>query len=213
MHSPGRSRVHQAGAARVDDVVPLRRNENPKDFLVNRSAAAAVTVAALAVTACGSQHAATTPPSAAPTTATAAPASPSAAAAPAVTDGNITLSGQGRFLPAGPFTIKPLYCGPFTAAQKTQFGTSAAGGLIYTYTNTSNSLTGSAIVHADFTNGGAVAGDNVAGSLSPVGPGQSATGSVDAVGNGGQGLTFTGCELMQYAVQTISGNLPVSYAP
>ena len=139
-----------------------------------------------------------------------------AALSPAVIDGNITLSAQGRSLPPGPFVIKPVYCGRFTAAQQNQFGTTATGGLIYQYTNTSSTLTGAAVVQANVTEGSTVAGNNVAGAgnLSPVGPGQSATGEVDAVGGGGQNLVFTGCELMEYAVNTSSsGTLPVSYAP
>lgn len=109
--------------------------------------------------------------------------------------------------------ITPVYCGKLSASQQAQFKTTAAGGLIYRYANHSATLTGEAKVLAGFTDGTAVAGENYAGSLPAVAPGKSAEGEVDAIGISGQDLTFTGCEVMSYAlVTTTSGVDPVSYA-
>jgi hypothetical protein len=113
----------------------------------------------------------------------------------------------------GPMAITPVYCGKLSAAQQEQFGTTAAGGLIYRYANRSNTLTGAAKLFAGFTDGTTVAGENYAGSLPNIAPGQSAEGEVDAIGISGQDLKFTGCEIMSYAlITTTSGVDPVSYA-
>jgi hypothetical protein len=113
----------------------------------------------------------------------------------------------------GPMTITPVYCGKLSAAQRKQFGTTAAGGLIYRYANNSSTLTGAAKLFAAFTDGTTQAGENYAGNLPDIAPGQSAEGEVDAIGIEGQDLTFTGCEVISYAlVTTTSGVDPVSYA-
>jgi phage protein D len=109
--------------------------------------------------------------------------------------------------------ITPVYCGKLSAAQRQQFGTTAAGGLIYRYANHSGTLSGAAKLFAGFTNGATTAGENYAGSLPDIAPGQSAEGEVDAIGISGQNLAFTGCEVLSYAlVTTDSGVDPVSYA-
>jgi hypothetical protein len=108
--------------------------------------------------------------------------------------------------------ITPLYCGKLSAAQQSQFGTTAAGGLIYRYANKSTGEAGSAKLAVGFTAGGSIAGENYAGTLPPVSSGQSAEGEVDAVGISGEDLTFSGCELMSYALVTDATVDPVSYA-
>jgi hypothetical protein len=113
----------------------------------------------------------------------------------------------------GPMAITPVYCGKLSAAQQKQFGTTAVGGLIYRYANNSDTLTGAAKLFAGFTDGTTEAGENYAGNLPDIAPGQSAEGEVDAIGIEGQDLTFTGCEVISYAlVTTTSGVDPVSYA-
>jgi hypothetical protein len=109
-------------------------------------------------------------------------------------------------------TITPLYCGKLSAAQQQRFGTTSAGGLIYRYTNHSAGVTGAAKLYVGFTAAGAVAGENYAGTVASVGPGQSAEGEVDAIGISGQDLAFSGCEVMSYALDTNIGVDPVSYA-
>jgi hypothetical protein len=176
--------------------------------------AAAVLVAAL--TACATQHAPSSHAAAHPHTAAAsASAGPATSpAAQAKARGNISLSGQARYLPAGPFRITPVYCGKFTAAQQNQYGTNAAGGLVYEYANMSNSLTAAPNLSANFLDGGTVAGNNVTGAPTTISPGQNATGEIDAVGGSGQNLTFTSCELMDYGLITEgSGAAPGTYAP
>jgi hypothetical protein len=112
----------------------------------------------------------------------------------------------------GPMKVTAVYCGSLSAAQRQRFGTTAAGGLIYKYANASDSESGSAKLYVGFTNGSGVAGSNYAGTLPAVAPGKSAEGEVDAVGIEGQDLTFTGCELLSYALVTGTGVDPVSYA-
>jgi hypothetical protein len=112
---------------------------------------------------------------------------------------------------AGPMTITPVYCGTFSAAQQQQFGTTATGGFIYKFSNASN-LTAAPKVDVDFTSGSTVDGENVTGDITPVGPGQSATGEVDAVGGSGSDLTFSGCEILSYALVENGSVDPVSYA-
>lgn len=109
-------------------------------------------------------------------------------------------------------TITPMYCGKLSAAQQQRFRTTAAGGLIYRYANHSRGVTGAAKLYVGFTDGTTVAGENYAGTLPDVAPGQSAEGEVDAIGISGQDLKFTGCQVMSYALVTTSGVDPVSYA-
>lgn len=137
--------------------------------------------------------------------ATAAPtsASPTPVVAPSASRNasKILLSTQARTLPPGPFRITPVSCGAYTPAEQAKFGTNAKGGLIYRYTNVSNSLTGAPALTVDFLNGSDVLGANVTGNAPDIGPGQSAEGHVDALDGSGQNLTFTGCELMQYGLR------------
>jgi hypothetical protein len=112
---------------------------------------------------------------------------------------------------AGPMTITPLYCGKLSSAQREQFGTTAAGGLIYRYANHSGT-TGAAKLFVGFSNGSTVAAENYAGQPPSIASGQSAEGEVDAIGIAGQDVTFSGCNVMSYALITSSGLDPVSYA-
>lgn len=105
----------------------------------------------------------------------------------------------------GPFRIQPVSCGKFTKAQQNQFGTNAAGGFVYRYTNTSMSFTGSPQVTVNFTKGTAVEGADVTGTSPSVSPGQSAEAEVDALTGGGGNLTFTGCTPTSYLALTPSG--------
>lgn len=136
------------------------------------------------------------------TTSNPAPAGP--AAAPTAAAGH---------LPPGPFTIRVLHCGKFTGAERNTLGTTAKGGLVYRYTNNSNTLTGAPNLSVNFTAGSTVVGNNVTANANPIGPRRSATGEVDAVGGSGQALRFTGCDLVSYGIVTSSGQLPGSYAP
>ena len=157
--------------------------------------------------------------SASPSAATASPASQSVTPSPSATSAGanqITLSGQGAHLPSGPFKITPVYCGTFTQAQRNTFGTNARGGLIYRYTNESNTLTAAANLSVNFLKGSMVVASNVAGAgnLPSIDPGQSAEGEVDAVGGSGGNIAFSGCEVMDYGLITdSSGALPGTYAP
>jgi hypothetical protein len=137
--------------------------------------------------------------------------SAAATAKPETVAGNITIAPAGTLKP-GPFTITPLYCGKLTAAQQQQFGTTAAGGLIYRYVNGSAATNGDPKLYVAFNDGAAVAGENYGGNLPDIGAGQSAEGEVDAVGITNQDLNFTSCEVMSYALVTSSGVDPVSYA-
>lgn len=157
-----------------------------------------------ATTSAKNSQARPTPTPSAPSPTASASSSPSASgASPSAsrssgTASNITLSGQGRYLPPGPFKITPVKCGRYTAAEKTKLGTNANGGLIFTYTNQGNTLTDSVDLSVNFLNGNNVAGNNVSGATTQIGPGQTATASVDAVGGSGTDLTFSTCEIMQY---------------
>jgi hypothetical protein len=124
--------------------------------------------------------------------------------------GNITIA-RAEGMAAGPMTITPVYCGTLSAAQQAQFGTTAAGGLIYRYANHSGEA-GAAKLYVAFTDGGTVAGENYAGTLPEIASGKSAEAEVDAIGITGQDVTFTGCELESYALEATSGVDPVSYA-
>jgi hypothetical protein len=113
----------------------------------------------------------------------------------------------------GPMTITPVYCGKLSAAQQAQFGTTAAGGLIYTYANSASAgVSGSANLDVGFTNSSGILGSNYASNLHSVPPGKSAEGEVDAIGVQGQDLSFSGCEIMSYALVSSMGVDPVSYA-
>jgi hypothetical protein len=157
-------------------------------WLIGRLAAGTV-LAALAA-GCGSSTPAAHAPSAAP-----------AASVPASSAGAAT----------GPFKIKVLYCGPFSKAQQNQ--NEDYSGLIFKYTNVSNSVVGSPVLSVNFTKGSTVTGSNVNGSEPNISPGQSATADVGAVGDGGQTLKFTGCQPVSCGVQTPAGDLPGTYTP
>jgi hypothetical protein len=144
-------------------------------------------------------------------TATAAAAA-SAGATPSVGTAlaNVTVA-EAAGMAAGPMTITPVYCGALSSAQQAQFGTTAAGGLIYRYANHSGEPA-AAELYVAFTDGTTVAGENGAGTLPEIASGQTAEGEVDAIGITGQDVTFTGCELESYALEATSGVDPVSYA-
>ena len=118
-------------------------------WLIGRLAAGTV-LAALAA-GCGSSTPAAHAPSAAP--AASVPASSAAAA-------------------TGPFKIKVLYCGPFSKAQQNEY--EDYSGLIFKYTNVSDSVVGSPVLSVNFTKGSTVTGSNVNGSEPNISPGQSA---------------------------------------
>jgi hypothetical protein len=174
------------------------------------------TVAALALAGCAAQPSTSSPaspaPTAAPSTAAALPATPSAAPVPGTGLSNVTISAGAQHLPPGPFKITPTHCGRFTRAERNSLGTNAKGGLIYKFTNDSNTLTGAPNLSVNFTDGTTVAGNNVTGNLTSIDPGQSAIGEVDAAGGSGN-LRFTGCVLMVYGIVTNSGGIPGNYAP
>lgn len=113
----------------------------------------------------------------------------------------------------GPMKITLVYCGKFTAAQQSQFGTTAAGGLIYRYANESNSVTAATDVSVNFTDGSTVTATNNAGASLPLTePGQDAPGEVDAVGRLRAEPLIYGYEVMSYSLVMGSGMDPVSYA-
>jgi hypothetical protein len=146
-------------------------------------------------------------------TSTAAPtpsASYSATVKTTAGGGNITIGPADGMVP-GPMTITPIYCGKLSAAQQQQFGTTATGGLIYRYANHSGVIA-AAKLYVGFTEGGTTAGSNYAANPASIASGQSAEGEVDAIGIDGQGVSFTGCELMSYALVSSTGTDPVSYA-
>jgi hypothetical protein len=169
---------------------------------MNRTAVLAAAVLMLAACSSSKHTASVT----APTAAASAPASSPAPTLPA----GVTLSIGGQSLPKGPFQITPLSCGPYTAAQRSQNATSAAGGLTYSYTNTSNTLAGAPSVSVDFTSGPDVMGHNVTHALVEVDPGQTSQGIVDALTGSGGDLSGYDCEVMGYSV----GYSPaVTFAP
>lgn len=69
----------------------------------------------------------------------------------------------------------------------------------------SNSVVGAPNLEVNFTQGSTVVGNNVNGGDAPVRPGQSATDAVGAVGNSGQLLKFTGCQMISYELVTATG--------
>jgi hypothetical protein len=157
--------------------------------MITPRAALVAVFAVLALAGCASMHSTNSP---------AATARPTAVAA---------------HLPPGPFKITPLHCGRFTRAERNTLGTNAQGGMIYRYTNNSNTLTGAPNLSVNFTVGSAVAGNNVTADVNPIGPGQSTIGEVDAEGSSGQNLHFTGCVLMEYDIVIGSGTIPGNYGP
>lgn len=169
--------------------------------------------AAVFLAACSSSPASSssqTPAAPSPTASvTTAAASPPATAK--TIDGNITIAPAGSMAP-GPMVITPLHCGKLTAAQQAEFGTTAAAGFVYRFANHSNTLVAAPKVEVNFTSGTTVSGSNVTGQLTQISPGQSGTGEVDALNGSGGNLSFTGCQVMSYAVVTSSGVDPVSFA-
>jgi hypothetical protein len=166
--------------------------------------------AAAAIAACSSSPASTAgAPAATAAAATATTAATRAAAKAA--DGNITIA-PADGMPPGPMKITPLSCGKLTAAQRSEYGTTAAAAFVYRFSNGSNTLVAAPKLSVNFTSGGAVVGSNVTAAITPVSPGQSGTGEVDALGDSGQGLKFSGCQVMSYALVTSSGVDPSSFA-
>jgi hypothetical protein len=108
-------------------------------------------------------------------------------------------------------TITPVYCGKLSAAQRKQFRTTAAGGLIYRYANHSNTPAAAELA-VSFTTGATVAAEGYAGQLPEIAPGRSAEGEVDAINITGQDVIFTDCEVKSYALESTLGADPVSYA-
>lgn len=177
-------------------------------------AAAAVFLAACssspASSSSSSSSSSQTPAASQPTASATAAAAPSPTAAKVI-DGNITIAPAGSMTP-GPMAITPLSCGKLTAAQQSEFGTTAAAGLVYKFANRSNTLVAAPKVSVNFTSGTTVAGSNVTGQLTPISPGQTGTGEVDALTGSGGDLPFSGCQIMWYAVVTSSSVDPVTYA-
>ena len=126
---------------------------------------------------------------------------------------NVSLSPQAGSLPPGPLTIKVVSCGAYTQAQRNSLGTNARGGLVYDYTGRPGTKADGGTLDVEFLKGARVAGENVAGDPPPVAAGQTATDTVDAVGGSGGNLSFTSCELLDYAVITSAGGQPGTYAP
>lgn len=170
----------------------------------------AVPAAVLAVAACSPAASSGTSPPA--PTATAAPVAPSPArpAAPSKYSGNITIAPANGALP-GPEKLTFLSCGKLTPAQQAEFGTNAAGGLTYRFTNEA-AFAASPQVAVNFLDGSTVVASNVTGYGAPVGPGQSEAGEVDAVGASGQPVRFGSCEVMDYLLISGHGSVPVQYA-
>jgi hypothetical protein len=177
----------------------------------------ALAAAAALAAGCSSSHSST--PTEQSDTSTACPGincqsaapSPSPSSQAARTEGNIILAPSTD--PPGPFKIEGLYCGQFTAARRAQFGTEAAGGLIFRYTNVSNDVTGEPSLNVNFVSGQDVTGSNTTGSMPQISPGQNATGEVDALNGGGQDVTFSSCEITGYNIITSQGGQVGSYAP
>ena len=68
-------------------------------------------------------------------------------------------------------------------------------------------------LEVNFTQGSTVVGNNVNGGDVPVRPGPSATDAVGAVGNSGQLIKFTGCQMISYTVVTAGGGQPGTFTP
>jgi hypothetical protein len=175
----------------------------------SRSSGAAASTAASSSDSAAAESA-TAPAAPGPTAAPTPSASFSATVKTSAGGGNITI-GPARGMVSGPMTITPLYCGKLSAAQRRQFGTTAVGGLIYQYANHLG-MAAAAKLYVGFTDGTTLAAENDAATVASIASGQSGEGEVDAIGITGQGVSFTGCEVMSYALVTSSGADPVSYA-
>lgn len=169
----------------------------------------AVAAGLLALCACTSNAptAGTTPPPSVPVTSVPAAATPT----PELTGGNIEIAPTGNA--AGPFRITPLFCGKLSSSQQNQFGTTARGGFVYRYTNTSPVITGSPDLSVNFLSGATVAGSNVTGDQTAIGPGQNSEAEVDALNGSGGDISFTRCEVVSYTVVSSQGDLPGTFAP
>lgn len=166
---------------------------------LHAAALSVVTLSALLAAGCSgagsSGESAARPPSSTAATVT-------ASATPArIVHGNIVIAAPGSLAP-GPFKITPVLCGKLSAVQKQQFSTHADSGLIFKYQNVSNGITGEPSLKVNFTRGSTVVGDNDSAGFPQVGPGQSAMGEVDAMD---AWPTFTGCEILNYALITPDG--------
>lgn len=173
----------------------------------------AVPAVALAVAACSTAASPGTPAPASPAAAPATvppPQSATAAPAPARYSANITIAPADGAL-TGPEKLTFTSCGKLTPAQQSQFGTDAAGGLTYKFTNQA-AFAADPQVAVNFLQGTTVVASNVTGPGTPVGTGQSASGEVDAVGASGQPVKFTSCEVMDYLLLSAAGSVPVQYA-
>jgi hypothetical protein len=121
--------------------------------------------------------------------------------------------------PTGPFRIKVLTCGKYSRAQRAHFGYTGIGyssayGLIFRYTNVSESVTGYPDLTVNFTRGSTVVGSNQNASEPSVRPGQSATADVPALrSDGSSWLKFIGCDPTSYAVDGPSGIQSGVYLP
>ena len=178
---------------------------------MNRIPAAGAALVIISLAGCATSHAAASPRHSPHPDA--ARSSPVPAPSPRVIDGNILIPAAAAALKPGPFTITPVTCGRYTPAQRSALGTTAAGGLVYRFTNTSSSLNGQPIVDVQFLDGRQVAGENTAGSSAGAGPGQAGENAVDAVGGSGQNLKFTSCQLVSYAVETGTSPEHGDFAP
>lgn len=177
-----------------------------------------MTVTALSVaglTACsplGGGTRAATAPATSTASAASAPAQPDFPARPFTA--KVTLAPDTGLAP-GPFSVVPVSCGPLSRAQQRQFRTSAVTGLVYKFTNESQSFTGSLSLGVRFTTGSALVGSGTTGTERQLAPGQSGQGEADAVSPSGAPLeTFTGCQLTAYGITAPGGNVqPEKYAP
>lgn len=191
----------------------IRRDARCVSLSVKLPALLSLAAAAAFLAACSSSPASSssqTPAASRPAASVTAAAASPAAAAKAI-DGNITIAPADGMAP-GPMVITPLHCGKLTAAQQAEFGTTAAAGFVYRFANHSNTLVAAPKVDVNFTGGTSVEGSNVTGQLTPISPGQTGTGEVDALTDSGGNLTFTGCQIMWYAVVTSDSVGPVSFA-
>ena len=118
-------------------------------------------------------------------------------------------------LPQGPFRIRILHCGKFSAAQQAVGGWQS--GLIFTYTNVTQAEGPAApnlTINYTVNHGRTVVGYNVNAYVPLVSYGQTATGQVGgpATDNGTSqvDLAFTGCDPVSYTVSP-EGDGP--YAP
>jgi hypothetical protein len=173
----------------------------------------ALAAGGMLLTACSSSPSTTnSPPQAHPTTSGVIATPPVAVEHPLATNlPNVTIAPPGSMSP-GPFTITPIVCGKLTAAQQSQFGTTAKAGFIYRFTNNTDSTTGDPKLSVNFLVGSTVVTNNVPGAETPVAPGQSGTQEVDGIGASGQNVTFTSCQIMSYAINTGNGIDTTEYA-